>query len=465
MRGFDHDLVILGAGPAALAAIRQARAGGFRVAVVERAAIGGTCLNAGCVSSKVLLKAIRGAPAPDRGFGGVTVRPDAPDLAALVGEKDTLVSALRDQQYREVVDAEGVELIEGEARFVDPATVSVNGRVLRGQAFLVATGAGPVAPLISGLRDHGFLTSTTALQLTEVPGRLAVLGTTGVGLELGQCFSRLGSDVVFLDAAERIAPHEEPEVSSVIAEVFHAEGVGVIAPARIRAIERKRWCQIRFESGGREQVVEVDEVLVAVGRRPNTGDLGLSEAGVSKDDRGAIVVDRFLRTTNPRVFAAGDVTSGYPLVCVAAAQGEVAARNALLHTGETLDLTGVPRVTFTTPEIAVAGLTEADARVAGHEVKTAVLELARVPRAIVNGDQRGLVKLVADAEIGRLLGASMVGEGAGEAIQAAVLAIRAGMTTAELASTFYPHLTMVEGLKLAAQSFVRDPSTTRCCGH
>jgi len=461
----DYDLLILGAGSAAFAAGIAARDAGARVGMVEAGTLGGTCVNVGCVPSKALLRAGELAwQAGHHPFAGLATTSGPVELAALVAQKDALVAELRQAKYADLVDAYGFEVIAGQARFTDPATVAVDGRPVRAGAVLVATGASPAVPPIPGLAEAGFLTSTSALDLKEIPRRLVVIGANAVGLELGQFFLHVGSQVTFVDVADRIAPLEEPEASAALTEVLTGQGATVHAPAQVLAVE---WDgEVRRVHAGvddAERILEVDEVLVATGRRPNTAGLGLAAAGIQVDGRGAVVVDEQLRTSNPRVWAAGDVTAAPQFVYVAAAHGALAADNALRGAGRSVDDTGLPRVTFTSPQLAGAGLTEAAARAAGHLVRTAVLPLGAVPRALVNRDTRGLVKLVAEAGSGRLLGASMVADGAGDAIQAAVLAIRAQLTTGELAATIHPYLTIAEGLKLAAQSFTRDVERLSCC--
>jgi len=375
--------------------------------------LGGTCVNVGCVPSKTLLRAAEIQwSASHHPFTGITTSAARPDLATLVAAKDELVATLRQDKYAELVDVYGFDVISGRARFSGPDTVEVDGRPLHAVAFLVATGAIPTVPPIPGLVDAGYLTSTTALELQHMPQRLAVIG----------------------------------------------------AAAQIHSVERDGPTRrVHFSAGGRDHTLAVDEILVATGRRPNTDNLGLDAAGIALDGRGAIVVDEQLRTTNPAAWAAGDVTASPQFVYVSAYEGALAAENALLGAARTTDYTGLPRVTFTTPPIAAAGLTEQQARDAGIDVKTAVFALSAVPRALVNRDTHGVVKLVADAATDRLLGATIVAESAGDAIQAAVLAIRYGITTAELAATFHPYLTMVEGLKLAAQTFTRDVALLSCC--
>ena len=461
----DYDLVVVGAGSAAFAAAIKATEAGYTVALVEHGTLGGTCVNVGCVPSKALLRAGELAwVAGHHPFAGLSTSSGPIDLRSLVAQKDELVGDLRQTKYADLVEDYGFTVIEGHGRFSGPEVLEVDGRSIRARVYLVATGASPAAPPIPGLAEAGYLTSTTALELTGVPKRLVVIGANAIGLELGQFFLHVGSEVTFVDVAERIAPFEEPEVSETLASVLVAQGAAVHTGAQVLGVHRRDdHVEVRVQVGAHELVLACDEVLVATGRRPNTDGLGLEEAGVTLDGRGALVVDDELRTANPRIFGAGDVTGAPQFVYVSAYEGALAVDNALLGAGRKVDFTGLPRVTFTAPQVAGAGLTEAQAHAAGYEVETSVLPLAAVPRALVNHDTAGLVKLVAERGTGRLLGASVLAEGAGDVIQSAVLAIRHGITSAELAATFHPYLTMAEALKLAAQTFTRDVEKLSCC--
>lgn len=461
----DYDLVVLGSGSAAFAAAIKARDNDRSVALAESGAVGGTCVNIGCVPSKALMRAGEAAwHAGHHPFAGVDAHSPAVDLAALVAAKDELVADLRQAKYADLVADYGFDILSGTARFVDAGTIAIGDRLVRAGAFLVATGAVPATPPIPGLADAGYLTSTTALDLKEVPRRLAVIGANAIGLELGQYFLHVGAQVSFIDVADRVAPFEEPEASAAFTDALIGQGATLHTGAQVRKVTRAGDVRtVTLTRDGQTVDVEVDEILVATGRRPHTDGLGLAAAGIEVTEHGAIVVDERLRSSNPRVWAAGDVTGAPQFVYVSAYHGALAAENALLGADRTVDLLGLPRVTFTSPQIAGAGLTEAAAREAGHDVKTAVLPLSAVPRALVNRDTHGVVKLVADAATDRLLGATIVADAAGEAIQTAVLAIRTGMRTTELAETFHPYLTMAEGLKLAAQTFTRDVDKLSCC--
>jgi mercuric reductase len=461
----DYDLLILGSGSAAFAAAIKARDLGASVAIVEKGTIGGTCVNIGCVPSKALLRpAELFHQAGNSPFVGVGTEARDVDLSALIESKDELVGVLRQEKYANLLDVYGIDLITGTATFTGPNTVDIDGRPMTAGRYLIATGASPWVPPIDGLTNTAYLTSTTALELTELPGDMIVVGANAIGLELGQLFSHLGTRVTWVEALERIAPFEEPEISGILAGHLRNGDAEIHEGAlakRAGTVGERVWLEI--ETRGETIRLEADKLLMATGRRANTVNLGLGVAGVESDARGSIVVDAGLATSNPAVWAAGDVTTTPQFVYVAAAAGHIAAENALRAAGRALDLRTMPRVTFTTPPIASVGLTEQAARDAGHAVMTSVLPLESVPRALVNRDTTGAVKLVADESTGELLGAHVLAEGAGDVIQAAVVALNYHATVDEIAAMFHPYLTMAEALKLAAQAFTKDVKNLSCC--
>lgn len=454
----DYDLAVVGSGGAAFAAAIRATGLGARVVVIERGTVGGTCVNVGCVPSKTLLAAADAFhTAASHPFAGLATKAGTVDLAELVAQKDELVGELRQGKYVEVAAAYGFEILAGHARFVDPATLEVDGRALRAGAYLVATGAEPKVPDLPGLVEAGYLTSTTAMTLEQVPGRLVTIGGGFVGMEQSQLFARLGSQVTLVG---RLAPRAEPELAAWMARVFADEGIEVVAQRAV-TVERAG-AEVTVVTGdGTSRVA--DAVLVAAGRTARLAGLNLDAAGVKRDGDGYVAVDDELRSSNPRVFAAGDVTGGPQYVYVAAAQGNVAADNALADAHRRMDYVGLPSVIFTDPALASAGMTEADAVAAGHDVESRTLELADVPRALANRDTRGAIKLVADAASRKVLGVHAVAEGAGDLMLAATYAIKFGLTVEDVADTWAPYLTMSEGLKLAAQSFKGDVKKLSCC--
>ena len=452
MTAADYDLVVIGSGGGAFAGAIRVRDLGRTVLMVEHGTPGGTCVNVGCIPSKALL--VRSEQA---------ALPGAPSLGEAVRSKDALVARLRQTKYIDLLDEYGIDFRPGHARLTGRHTIDVDGESVTAEAILVATGARPAVPPISGLEAAGFLTSTEALDLDEAPPRLAVLGTGPVGLELGQMLGNFGSEVTFV-ARRDLSPRAEPEISASLREVLEGEGHRVIAPATTTEVSVDGGDKVlRGHTDGEPFELRVDELLVATGRTPNTERLGLAEVGVELDESGAIVVDAQQRTSMFPIYAAGDVTNQPRFVYVAAAGAAAAAQNALAGGNEQLDFAALPQIVFTSPAIAQAGLTEVEARERGIDVATTVLPLEAVPRALVNGDTRGLFKLVAEAGSGRLLGAGILARGAPDVIQSAVLAIAHGMTVDELARTWAPYLTMAEGLKLAAQTFERDVSKLSCC--
>jgi mercuric reductase len=447
----DYDLVVLGSGGGAFAAAIRARDLERRVLMVEMGTVGGTCVNVGCIPSKSLL------------VSSLHHRDGSDALRRAVSVKAALVQRLRQEKYIDLLDEYGIELRAGTARLTGPQTVEVGGETISAERILVATGARPAMPEIDGLPDAGCLTSTTALELTDAPGHLAVIGAGAVGLELGQMFGNFGTRVTFI-SRRAITPRSEPEISQTIREVLERQGHTVLEHAATQSVRAESGEKVlQIQVGGERVEIRADEILLATGRQPNTESLGLEAIGVHTDAHGAIIVDQHQRTSLPSIYAAGDVTTQPQFVYVAAAGGATAAQNALAGDQQQLDFANLPQIIFTTPQIAVAGLTEQQAQGQGFETETSVLELDAIPRALVNGDTTGLFKLVAEAGTGRLLGASIIADAAGEVIQSAVLAIKAGMTISDLASTWAPYLTMSEGLKLAAQTFGRDVAKLSCC--
>lgn len=464
MTAHDYDLVVIGSGAAAFAAAIRATESSARVALIESDQVGGTCVNVGCIPSKAMLTPAdlihRASHHP---FPGVERHTPSFDLARLVESKDALVEELRADKYVDLAEIYGFTIRKGRAAFVDAEAIECDGQPIRAAKYIVATGASPAIPSIHGLEESGYLTSTTALELREPPKRLAVLGAGPVGLELGQLFIRLGSEVTFL-ARGQVAPREEPETSQALRSVLEEEGARVLTEAQVTEIRKRAGGPlIKFRQAGHLEELEVDHVLIATGRTPNTKGLGLDRAGIEVSDKGAIKVGDDLQTTNPRVWAAGDVTGHRQFVYVAAYEGDIAARNALAHEGRQVDFHSLPRVIFTSPTFAAAGLTDREANARGFACSCRVLPMSAVPRALVNRDTRGFMKIVAEAGSGKILGASVVADGAGEVIHGVVLAIQFGLTVDDIAGTWAPYLTFAEAFKLAAQTFRRDVSKLSCC--
>lgn len=459
-------LAIIGSGGAAMAAALKAVERGARVTLIERGTIGGTCVNVGCVPSKIMLRAAhiaylrRESPFD----GGVSATTPVIDRASLLAQQQARVDELRHAKYEGILDGNpAITVLHGAARFQDGRTlvVSLNEGGERTVAFdrcLIATGASPAVPPIPGLKETPYWTSTEALMSDAIPPRLAVIGSSVVALELAQAFARLGSKVTIL-ARSTLLFREDPAIGEAITNAFRAEGIEVLEHTQANQVAHTNG-EFVLTTGHGE--LRADQLLVATGRTPNTRDLDLEAAGVATNTQGAIAVDSHLRTSAQDIYAAGDCTDLPQFVYVAAAAGTRAAIN--MTGGEaTLDLTAMPAVVFTDPQVATVGLSEAEAHLKGIETDSRTLTLDNVPRALANFDTRGFIKLVVEAGSNRLIGVQAVAPEAGELIQTAALAIRNRMTVQELADQLFPYLTMVEGLKLTAQTFSKDVKQLSCC--
>jgi mercuric reductase len=462
--GDRYDLVVIGAGSAAFAAAIRATSLGARVALIERGTVGGTCVNVGCIPSKHLLAASDVyRTAGNHPFEGVYTRQTGVEFDALLAKKTEVVEELRQEKYVDLAERYGFEIIHGHARFSGPDRLDVDGQEVAATHSAIATGSAPWTPPIDGLGGSGYLTSTTAMELRTLPESLVVIGGNYIGLELGQVFANLGSKVTIVEAFDRIAPFEEPEISGVMTQILEEQGIRVVTSATATRGEAGPPKAVVAEAGGAELRLSGAEVLVATGRRPVLDGLDLEKAGVELDDRDGLVLDETLRTTNPNVYAAGDVTGAPQFVYVAAAQGTLVADNAVGGASRKMDYTALPRVAFTSPNIAAVGLTDEQAVAAGYGCECRVVELRHIPRARVNLDTRGLFKIVAESKTGRVLGIHALAGNAGDAILAGVYAVKFGLTVDDLANTWAPYLTMAEGIRLTAQSFSTDVEMLSCC--
>ena len=461
-----YDLAVIGAGSAGVSAAITAAEDGARVILIGHGTIVGTCVNVGCVPSKALIRvaeALYGARHAGR-FAGISVSARLTDWGAIIRQKQQLVDDLRQGKYSDILPAyDQIRYIEGRAAFAANGRLEVDGRPIRARKTVIATGSRPALPSITGIGEVPFLTSTTALELAELPASLLIIGAGYIGAELAQLFARFGVRVTLI-SRRGLLPEAEPEIREALTGYFTDEGIRVVSGISYERIEGsgdETSLYVGTEQGPR--VIEAERVLIATGRRPNSDALNLKAAGIETGAGGGITVDAHMRTSRADVFAAGDVTGRDPFVYMAAHGARIAATNALKGTELAYDNTVMPAVVFTDPQVASVGLTEAAARAAGTDVRTSVLPLASVPRALAARDTRGLIKLVADAVSGRLLGAHILAPEGADSIQSAALAIRAAMTHEELGAMIFPYLTTVEGLKLAAQTFDRDVGKLSCC--
>lgn len=463
--GGAYDLVVIGAGSAGFSAAITAADQGAQVALIGSGTIGGTCVNSGCVPSKSLIRAaetLHNARVAAR-FAGITAEAELTDWRRTVRQKDALVSELRQAKYVDLLPGHnGIAYRDGPARLID-CGVEVDGARIATGKIIVATGARPAVPAIPGIETLPYLTSTTALDLEELPRSLLVIGGGYTGAELAQMFARAGVKVTLV-CRSRLLPEAESEIGAALTGYFEDEGITVVSGIAYRAIRKTDGgVSLTATRDGQDIAIDADQVLITTGRAPNIEGLGLAEHGITVSAKGGIVVDDRMRTTKAGVYAAGDVTGRDQFVYMAAYGAKLAAKNALNGDSLRYDNSAMPAIVFTDPQVASVGLTEAAARAAGHTVGVSTIGLAQVPRALAARDTRGLVKLVADAGSGRLLGAHILAPEGADSIQTATLAIRQGLTVDDVADAIFPYLTTVEGLKLAALAFSKDVAKLSCC--
>ncbi len=448
-----YDLVVIGAGSGGITAARTAAALGARVLLVERDRTGGDCLWTGCVPSKALLAAASAAHSVRTAgrFGVHAGEPDI-DFGAVMAHVRTAQERIEPVDSPDSLRAAGVDVRIAAAEFVSPSTVAVDGEVLRFRSAVIASGSEPAVPPIPGLDGAGVVTSDTVWDLESLPARLVVLGGGPIGCELGQGFARLGAHVTIVEALDGLLSKEEPASSRVVAESMAADGVEIRTGHTALALEQGA-LRVRDRDGA-EHALAADVVLVSVGRRTRISGFGLDAAGVELGEHGHVRVDAKLRTSNPRVFAVGDVTGAPPFTHVAGAHGGVAAYNALLGPVRSARTEGLPWVTFTDPEVARVGLTVAEAsRRYGRPVVRRV-PAGHVDRAVAEGRTEGFTLLVGDPK-GRLVGATVVSPHAGETVAELAAVIRHGGTISGIAGTVHPYPTFGDGVWAAAATQLR----------
>ena len=452
------DLIAIGGGTAGLVTAAGAASLGLRAALVEGEALGGDCLWTGCVPSKALIASAKLAhqmrhaaalglegASPSHAFRTVMERMRT--VRARVAEHDD------PERFRKM----GVDVVFGSARLEAPDRVSVDGRVLQSSRIVIATGALPSAPPIEGLETAGFLTHANAFDQDELPARIAMVGGGPIGLEFAQIYRRLGAAVTVVEVLPTLLPREDPDAGRLIAELLEAEGITIRVGHGVERVARgaggTKALHLR-DADGAAHVLEVDEIFVATGRPANTDGLGLEEIGVWLD-RGAVNVDAALRSNVKGIWAAGDVTGGLQFTHVAEYQAKLVLRNAFFPFPRKANYTAVPSVTYTDPEVARVGLTEQQAQERFDWVKTYRYPFADLDRAIVDGHTEGFIKIVTRKN-GRIVGATVLGSGAGDLILPVVMAMNARMKISMLSHIVYPYPTMVEGVKRAADSYYRE---------
>lgn len=461
-----YDLAVIGAGSAGFSAAITAADEGARVALIGFDTIGGTCVNVGCVPSKALIRAaesLHNASAAKR-FDGIEATARVTDWQAVVRQKQDLVDELRQAKYTDVLPRYNtVAYVEGKASFTAAGSLEVDGKRIDAPKVIIATGSQPNVPVIPGIDQVPYLTSTTALELEQLPESLLVIGAGYIGAEIAQLYARAGVKVTLV-SRRGLLPEAEPEIGEALTRYFKDEGIQLATVNTYTQIETTdSGIRLHINSGQGNRTIDAENVLIATGRNPNSDSLNLAAAGIDTHENNGVKVDRHMRTSREGVYAAGDVTGTDQFVYMAAYGAKIAAKNAMNSDSLSYDNAVMPAVVFTDPQVASVGLTEAAARTAGYEVRTSTLTLDNVPRALAARDTRGLIKLIADGKTNRLLGAHILAPEGADSIQTAAVAIKVGMTYQQLADMIFPYLTTVEGLKLAAQTFDMDVKNLSCC--
>jgi len=457
-----YNLVVLGAGTAGLVTAAAAAGLGARVALVERALMGGDCLNVGCVPSKGVLRAAHAAQAVREAPAfGVSAPPPAVDFAAAMARMRRLRAGLSVKDAAERFRGLGVDVYLGDGRFTGPDTIQVGDRRLAFARAVIATGARATGLPVPGLDEAGFLTNESVFSLTTLPARLVVIGAGPIGCELAQAFRRFGSDVTIVSLDPRVLPRDDPDAAAILAAQLGREGIRLALGARIQRVERRGDAKVVvFERGNGSEEAVGDVLLLGVGRAPNVEGLGLEAARVVHDATGVHVDDR-LRTTNPLVYAAGDVCSRWKFTHAADAMARIVVQNALFLGRKKASALVIPWCTYTDPEVAHVGVTADEAATRADDVQTLTVELGDVDRAVLDGETAGFARAHVARRGGRVLGLTLVARHAGETIGEAALAMTQGLGIAALGATIHPYPTQAEALRRLGDLHQRERLTPR----
>lgn len=470
------DLLILGSGSTAFAAAIRAAELGKTAAMTEMRTLGGTCVNRGCLPSKNLIEAARivWESAHPRYKGLKPAKMDF-DFGELISQKQDVVHAYRDKKYQSIVyEEDKIKVFDGQARLLDNHTVLVGKQKISGDQILIATGTRPTVPQIEGLDQVSYLTSDLltsdeSQELKELPASLVIIGGGYIALELGQMFHRFGTRVTILERNQVILPRFEPEVSDVLTFALRDEGLQIVTNAQVVRVAQKskREIEVVVRIGNNDQAFKAQKLLVATGREPSTKGIGLNEVGVQLDEYGFVKVNDELQTSIANIWAAGDVigyqTDSQPATPVGAHDGVIVAKNALANAHQKVDHRVIPRTIFTDPQVAVVGMTDAEANGTGIRCWCGTIPLELVPRAGATHQTNGIAKVVIDNDSQEVVGVSLVMPNAGEVIHEAAMALRFHAKLEDYVDMIHVYPTMAEALKIAAISYFKDPAKLSCC--
>ncbi len=457
-----YNLVVIGAGTAGLVTAAGAAGLGAKVAVIEKNLLGGDCLNVGCVPSKCLIRSSRAyADVRDAHQFGVRV-PEGThvDFSAVMERMRRLRSRISHHDSARRFQSLGIDVWLGEGRFTGPDTVEVDGKSLNFKKAVLATGARAAAPPIPGLAEAGYLTNETVFSLTELPRRLAVIGAGPIGCELSQAFRRFGSEVSLLEMQSQILTREDPDAAEILQRCLLSDGVHLVLGCKIQKVEMRNGEKvIQLECGGECRDLPVDEILVGAGRAPNVQGLNLESVGVHYDERKGVEVNDRLQTSNPRIYAAGDICFPYKFTHTADALARIVIQNTLFLGRKKASTLTIPWCTYTDPAIAHVGMYERDAQARGIEVDTFVRPLKEVDRAITDGEEEGFVKVHVKKATDKILGATIVAHHAGDMISEITLAMVGNLGLGTLANVIHPYPTQAEAIKQVGDAFNRTRLT------
>jgi pyruvate/2-oxoglutarate dehydrogenase complex dihydrolipoamide dehydrogenase (E3) component len=457
-----YNLVVIGAGTAGLISAKGAAGLGAKVALIERELLGGDCLNVGCVPSKALIRSARAfAAVRDAGEYGVVVPAGAAvDFPAVMERMRRLRASISPVDSAASCRDAGVDVFLGQARFSGRDRVEVGGKTLCFKKAVIATGARAVRPRIPGLAEAGFLTNETVFSLTELPRRLVVIGAGPIGCELAQAFARFGAEVHLVAIHEQIMPKEDIDAARIVEGSLLKDGVRLCLETEVESVRRDGADKVVvLKSRGRTEELRVDEILAGAGRAPNVQGLGLEAAGVEYDEREGVKVDDRLQTSNPRIYAAGDICSRFKFTHAADAMARIVLQNALFLGRARASALTMPWCTYTDPEVAHVGLYEDDARAQGIEFNALTQELSHVDRAILDGASEGFVKVLVKKGSDKIVGATIVAEHAGEMVSEITTAIAGGIGLGKLSKVIHPYPTQAEAIKRVADAYNRTRLT------
>lgn len=451
------DIAVIGGGPGGYVAALRAAALGAKVALVEYDAVGGTCLNRGCIPSKAMLHSAEiYEQVKTAAEFGVIAQPPAADLPAMTKRMDSVIAQLR-KGIELLLKGRNVTYLKGKGTLLSTDTIAVRNQdgeeIVKAKKIILATGSAPARPPIPGSNVDGVITSNEILWLKEIPKSLAVIGGGAIGLEFGHLFSALGSKVTIIEMLPHILPTEDEEVTTELGRAFRRRAVDIYAPAKVNEIGSKNGMkQVHYTYQEKPGVVEAELVLMATGRIPYTEDLGLETIGIEMDRR-FVKANAKLETNIPGIYAIGDLVGGLQLAHKASAEGRVAVENALGHDA-VMDYKAIPACVYTTPETASVGLNEAEATAQGKAVKVGRFPFRALGKAVAIGERTGFVKLVADAETGVLLGAQMIGPHVTDLIAETAVAVQLGLSAHQVAETIHAHPTLAESIQEAAEDIL-----------